>query len=190
MRRGALRFRSVLLLAGVMAWGCTARPERDMDPKSLESKYGLTGAYVDKISTQEGTVDATIVPTTLEDGRVVQLVIPHKRLDSDHEVFMRQGATVTPVAIADPSQKREEFVKTAPRVVERPGASWPSKTHASNKRSTKEELLIVGGEAGAGAAIGAVAHGRPDSADGEFSGGLAGLVYDLAVRNREDDRNR
>ena len=53
------------------------------------------------------------------------------------------------------------------------------------KRSLKKEALIIGGSAGAGAAIGAVAGGKKGAAIGAVSGGIAGLVYDLATRNKD-----
>ncbi len=52
------------------------------------------------------------------------------------------------------------------------------------KRSLEREALIVGGSAGAGAAIGAVAGGGKGAGIGAISGGIAGLVYDLATRNK------
>lgn len=52
------------------------------------------------------------------------------------------------------------------------------------RRSWEREVLIVAGSAGAGTAIGAVAGGKKGAAIGAVAGGLAGLVYDLATRNR------
>lgn len=51
-------------------------------------------------------------------------------------------------------------------------------------RSWEREVLIVAGSAGAGAAIGGVAGGGKGAAIGALSGGVAGLVYDLATRDR------
>jgi len=51
-------------------------------------------------------------------------------------------------------------------------------------RSLERELLIVGGSAGAGAAIGGIAKGGKGAAIGALAGGAAGLIYDLATRNR------
>lgn len=53
------------------------------------------------------------------------------------------------------------------------------------KRSLAKEALIVGGSAGAGAAIGGVAGGGKGAAIGAVSGGVAGLVYDLATRDKQ-----
>ena len=52
------------------------------------------------------------------------------------------------------------------------------------KRSVAKEALIIGGSAGAGAAIGAVAGGKKGAAIGAMSGGVAGLIYDVATRNK------
>src|SRR5262249_10093433 len=56
--------------------------------------------------------------------------------------------------------------------------------YRKHRRSFAKEALIVGGSAGAGAAIGAIAGGKKGAAIGAVSGGTAGLVYDLATRNK------
>ena len=45
--------------------------------------------------------------------------------------------------------------------------------------------MIIGGAAGAGAAIGAVAGGGKGAAVGATAGGVGGLIYDLATRNKK-----
>jgi hypothetical protein len=52
------------------------------------------------------------------------------------------------------------------------------------KRTLKKSAMIVGGSAGAGAAIGAVSGGKKGAAIGAVSGGVAGLIYDMATRNK------
>jgi hypothetical protein len=112
----------------------------------------------------------------------VQLVIPHQPI-GDHQVYMRDGITITPLELSDPKVSKQQFVQSKPRIVERraaPAATAPQK----KKRSLEKEVLIVGGSAGAGAAIGAVAGGGKGAGIGALSGGVAGLVYDLATRNK------
>ena len=53
------------------------------------------------------------------------------------------------------------------------------------KRSWEKEALIIGGSAGAGTAIGAVAGGKKGAAIGATAGGIGGLIYDLATRDKE-----
>src|SRR5438270_659608 len=57
-------------------------------------------------------------------------------------------------------------------------------TGRHHKRSWEKQALIVGGSAGAGAAIGAIAGGGKGAGIGALSGGFAGLIYNLATRNR------
>ena len=51
-------------------------------------------------------------------------------------------------------------------------------------RSWEKEALIIGGSAGAGTAIGAVAGGKKGAGIGAAAGGVGGLIYDLATRNK------
>jgi hypothetical protein len=181
---------AVVICSALALAGC-GKASADYDPKAIESRYGLTGAAVEEIATETGKVRATVVPTTLEDGRRVQLIIPHEPIDDEHQVFMRDGIEITPIALSDNKVARQDFVASQPRVIERrPAAAASSEPAAApatakKKRSLKKEILIVGGSAGAGAAIGALAGGGKGAAIGGLSGGVAGLVYDLATRNKK-----
>jgi len=79
---------------------------------------------------------------------------------------------------------------TSPRVTTRAQrtapteARYPESSAVRKRRSWEREVLIVGGSSAAGAAIGAVAKGGKGAAVGAVSGGIAGLIYDLATRNR------
>jgi hypothetical protein len=190
------RLRVVLTIALttlLTASGCSSTQGSALDPKAIEQKYGLSGGYVDKISTANGMVEATIIPTTLKNGRKVQLVIPHEAVDYEHQVFIRDGATMTPVEWSDPSITNDSAASQPepPAVELRPAgaavatpATPASAASPAKKRSTKKEALIIGGSAGAGAAIGAAAGGGKGAGIGALSGGVAGLVYDLATKNK------
>jgi len=107
------------------------------------------------------SVKATVIPTTWDDGRQVQLIIPHQRVDERHQVFACR-ITITPLELGNPNVSRQALVQSQPRVADR---RPPSETHA-HKRSMEKEVLIVGSSAGAGAAIGAVAGGGKVRASG------------------------
>src|SRR5438132_8494929 len=137
---------------------CT-KVSADVDPRAIEQKYGLTGGSVEQIDTENGKIQATVIPTTV-DGRQVQLIIPHQPM-GDHQVYMRDGITITPLELSDPNVSKQQFVASQPRVLERrTAAPAPATTTTTKKkRSLEKEVLIVGGSAGAGAAIGALAGG-------------------------------
>jgi hypothetical protein len=177
-------FLAVLLLAGSLA-ACQREPRTSAfyGSSTIEERYGLTGAYSDRIQTEDGTMDATIVPITLSDGRTGQLVIP-KRQSAGHRVFLRDENGLSPVVLENPRMTRDEFVRSQPRVVERRAATTSAPVVKKKKRSWQREALIIGGSSGAGAAIGAVAGGKKGAAVGAISGGVAGLIYDLATRNK------
>jgi hypothetical protein len=177
-----LRFSSIfgLVFGGcVLASACT-RDAQAITPEKLEQQYGIAGAYADTVTTPDGSIKGTIVPVTLADGRRAQLVIPSQTAKDPHSVYMRDGSGLHPVEVSERSSRHD--VAQAPAVVE----TRPERAH-SRKRSWEKEALIIGGSAGAGTAIGAVAGGRKGAAVGAAAGGVGGLIYDLATRDR--DRN-
>jgi len=153
-----------------------------MTPERVESQYGVAGAYTDSVTSSEGSIKGTVVPVTLADGRQAQLVIPARRSKEPHGIYMRDGNGLHPVEVSERASR--EDVTRAPVVVER----RPEPPHAQ-KRSWEKDALIIGGSAGAGTLIGAVAGGSKGAAVGATAGGIGGLIYDLATRDRNNAKN-
>ncbi len=61
----------------------------------------------------------------------------------------------------------------------------PVAMEEEGSRSLKDSALIIGGAAGAGAGIGAIAKGKKGAAVGAAAGAVAGTVYDLATRKNK-----
>ncbi|MBI4455030.1 MAG: hypothetical protein HY644_03925 [Acidobacteria bacterium] len=175
IRRTTKQVFALAFISAIALWGCS-RSSDVLDPKLLEEKYGVSGAYADQIATPDGPMQATIVPVTLANGQRAHLIIPKERRDP---VYMRDQTGIHPVVLSDRNVSREEFVRSKPTIVERRAAPPDKK-----KRSWEKDVLIVGGSAGAGAAIGAAAGGKKGAGIGALSGGVAGLLYDLATRNK------
>ena len=163
-------------LGAALFTGCT-RDAHDMDAQELERQYGVSGAYPDTIATSDGPLKGTLVPVTLPNGRQGHLVIPERQSNDPHAVYLRDEQGMHPVQLRD-NVRRDELT-SSPGIVER----RPEPPHA-NKRSWEKEALIVGGSAGAGTAIGALAGGKKGAGVGAAAGGVGGLIYDLATRKR------
>ena len=173
---------TLALALGLFAGACDREPRVLANSDTIEQRYGLDGTYSDFVRSDNGTVAATVIPITLSDGRTAQLVVPKNERG---RVYLRDQDGLTPVALERPSVSRDEFVRTQPRIVERRVVdNSGERAVTKKKRSLQKEILIVGGSAGAGAAIGAVAGGKKGAAVGALSGGVAGLIYDLATRNK------
>jgi hypothetical protein len=123
-------------------------------------------------------VKGTLVPITLANGKQGHLFIPQKQSNDPHAVYIRDEQGLHPVLLKD-NTTRDELTRS-PAIVER----RPEPQHA-NKRSWEQEALIIGGSAGAGTAIGAVAGGKKGAGVGAVAGGVGGLIFDLVTRNKK-----
>ena len=165
------------LVCASAAAGCS-RDAQAMTPQSIEQQYGVSGAYTDTVATADGSLKGTIVPVTLADGRTAQLFIPAKAAKEPHAVYLRDTEGLHPVNVKG-NVTRDQITR-APAVIEK-----QAEPAHSNKRSWEKEALIIGGSAGAGTVIGAVAGGKKGAGIGAAAGGVGGLIYDLITRDKK-----
>lgn len=177
MKHTIAAFTFGLIAASALA-GCSRDIQASDEPKSIEQQYGVAGAYTDTISTENGAMKGTLVPVTLADGRTAQLFIPGVKAREPHTVYLRENGGLHPVRMQE--NVTREQVARSPAIVER--RAEPAHT---NKRSWEKEALIIGGAAGAGTAIGAMAGGKKGAGIGAVAGGVGGLIYDLMTRDKE-----
>ena len=167
-----------LIFAASVVWSSACSSDVDaMTPQQLQAQYGITSAYAGQVTTADGVMQGTLVPVTLADGSRAELFIPSSRAAQPHSMYFREGGGLHPVAL-QPNVARDQ-VASAPVVVERRAEA----THPK-RRSWEKELLIVGGSAGAGAAVGALTGGKKGAGIGAAAGGVGGLIYDLATRKK------
>ena len=165
---------SFCALAGA---GCSGDAQA-MTPQTIEQHYGVAGAYADSVATANGSLKGTLVPVTLADGRAAQLFIPAKAAKEPHAVYLRDSDGLHPVSVKE-NATRDELVRS-PAIVQR-----HAEPAHSDKRSWEKEALIIGGSAGAGTAIGAIAGGKKGAGIGAAAGGVGGLIYDLMTRDKK-----
>lgn len=168
---------AALALLGATAFTACTRDVQALDAQQIEQRYGV-GAYPGSIATPDGALKGTLVPITLANGRQGQLFIPEERAGAPDAVYLRDEQGLHPVRLTDNATRGE--LARAPTIVET--RAQPSK---AKKRSWEREALIIGGSAGAGTAIGALAGGKKGAAVGAAAGGIGGLIYDLATRNKK-----
>jgi hypothetical protein len=164
-------------LGAALSTACTADLQA-LNAQQIEDRYGLSGAYPDTVATADGPLKGMLVPITLADGRPGQLFIPDKQAAAPESIYVLDDQGLHPVRVSDNVSRAE--VAKAPVIVERRAAAPSAK-----KRSWEQEVLIIGGSAGAGTAIGALAGGKKGAAVGAAAGGVGGLIYDLATRNKK-----
>ena len=170
-----------LAFGGTFTSAC-GRDAQAMSPENVEQQYGVAGAYDGSVTTPDGSLKGTVIPVTLADGRKAQLVIPAQRSKDPHGVYLHDNNGIHPVEVSQRASRNE--IAQSPAVID----TRPDRAHAQ-KRSWEKDALIVGGSAGAGTVIGAVAGGRKGAAIGATAGGIGGLIYDMATRDKDQTRN-
>jgi hypothetical protein len=164
-------------LSGAGSTACT-QDAQAMDAQQIERQYGVSGAYAETITTSDGPLKGTLVPITLANGQQGHLFIPQRQAGDLQTVYLRDEQGLHPVRLGD-NVSREELIRSPGIVQARP------EPQRANKRSWEKDALIIGGSAGAGTAIGAIAGGKKGAGVGAAAGGVGGLIYDLATRNKK-----
>jgi hypothetical protein len=181
MRVHIERIKGSIVAIGLVAaatCGACSGDAQAMDASEIDKKYDIAGASDETISTADGPVKGTLVPITLANGRQGQLFIPQKQSRDPHPVYLRDDQGLHPVALKERTTRAE--IASAPAIIE----TKAEPAHA-DKRSWEKEALIIGGSAGAGTAIGAMAGGKKGAAVGAAAGGVGGLIYDLMTRKKK-----
>jgi hypothetical protein len=167
-----------LALFGAAFLTACSRDAQAMDAQQIEQQYGVSGAHPETVTTADGPIRGTLVPITLSNGREGQLFIPQKQAREPHAVYLRDEQGLHPVQLGN--DVRRDDVARSPRIVER-----RAEVQHPNKRSWEQEALIIGGSAGAGTAIGALAGGKKGAGVGAAAGGVGGLIFDLVTRDKK-----
>lgn len=173
-----IRALALVGLSTSLATACTPTAQA-MDARQIEQQYGVPGAFADSVDTPDGPLRGTLVPITLANGRGGHLFIPQRQPSDEQAVYLRDEQGLHPVALGD-TASRDDLAQSA-RIVPAPPQAAPR----ARGRSWEREVLIIGGSAGAGTAIGALAGGKKGAAVGAAAGGVGGLVYDLLTRSKK-----
>jgi hypothetical protein len=150
-----------------------------------------------KAEEEQGSLDRALASAPLVDcGSGREAVLEPILVDGKTTVRFKCVATArepavthradAPVAVSRPAAANVPAAAATP-VAEGRASRAPQTADNVEKssRSVKDSALIIGGSAGAGAGIGAIAKGKKGAALGAAIGGVAGAVYDLATRNKK-----
>jgi hypothetical protein len=168
---------ALALVGATLLTACT-RDAQAMDARQIEQQYGLTGAHPETVLTSDGPMKGMIVPIMLANGHQGHLFIPQRQANDVQAVYLQDEQGLHPVRLGD-NASRDELTRS-PQIVQ-----TRSEPPHAKKRSWEKEVLIIGGSAGAGTAIGALAGGKKGAGVGAAAGGVGGLIYDLVTRDKK-----
>jgi len=168
---------ALVLLSATLLTACS-RDVEAMNAQQIEQQYGLSGAHPETILTSDGPMKGMLVPIMLANGRQGHLFIPQRQANDVQAVYRQDEQGLHPVRLGNNVTRSE--IARAPGIV-----STSPPPQRSKKRSWEKEVLIIGGSAGAGTAIGALAGGKKGAGVGAAVGGVGGLIYDLATRDKK-----
>ena len=168
---------SMAVLCAAVFTACSESVEA-REARAIEDEYGISGARADSIATPDGPLRGMLVPITLANNRPGHLFIPTRQPGDQQAVYIRDEQGLHPIQL-QPNASRAEMTRAAAIVETRAASERP------NPRSWEKEVLIIGGSAAAGTAIGAIAGGKKGAAIGATAGGVGGLIYDLMTRTKK-----
>jgi hypothetical protein len=170
---GALALGGALLLANTRSASTAA-------PASYQTRAAVTAPAPQPLA------PSALAPTEVGNGLVMAGSLAPNTL-----VMPVQYPVQYPVAAAQPQMvERVVYVErpatrtvTRARTVSRAPVRY--RVVRKEPRSWKKSALIIGGGAAGGAGVGALLGGGSGAKKGAVVGGIGGLVYDLATRNKK-----
>ncbi len=130
--------------------------------------------------------EALLEPVRL-DGRTSYKVrcVPAESVRHTRVPAIVPSSVVPAETTASPSVQAPPIAPETPEPI-RTTKNEPNKDEG---RSWKESAVIIGGAAGAGAGIGAIAKGKKGAAVGAAIGAATGAAYELMKKDKQDKRN-
>ena len=161
-----------LLLGGVLLLFGNSRTN------AFPQTYALDASSVDPMLVNCGEGRQALVRPVAAGQRIsqVECVAAPAALSQSYglvpavQTFAQPQPVVERVVYREPVVTRRAPVRRT--VVQKDGRSW------------KKSALIIGGSAAGGAGVGAIVDGKSGAKKGAIIGGVGGLVYDLATRNK------